>query len=282
MSDWSRQEVEATISDYFDMLGAEISGVPYSKASHRRQLLAKLNGRSEASVEFKHANISAVLIDLGFPYIDGYKPRSNYQAMLMEIVAERLSQSSRLLQVAAADAEQPIVVPQVDDILSVLTRPPAISPSERKVSEPRASRTGFRVDYLQREGRNQSLGSAGEEFVLNFERARLAKCGKEGLAAKIEHTSRARGDGAGYDILSFEESGRERLIEVKTTKYGQQTPFFVSPNELAVSTQRKDLYYLYRLFRFRVAPQLFILEGDISRSCDLSPASYMASVRAGR
>jgi hypothetical protein len=71
-ADWSREEVEATAADYFAMLAAEISGVTYSKAAHRRSLITRLSGRSEQSIEFKHANISAVLLDLKFPYISVY------------------------------------------------------------------------------------------------------------------------------------------------------------------------------------------------------------------
>ena len=40
------------------------------------------------------------------------------------------------------------------------------------------------------------------------------------LAARVDRVSETRGDGLGYDVLSFETSGRERLIEVKTTNYG--------------------------------------------------------------
>lgn len=280
MADWSREEVEATVSDYLEMLAADLSGVPYNKASHRRRLLERLNNRSEASIEFKHANISAVLIDLGFPYIAGYKPRSNYQSLLFDVVADRLAASSRLLEVAAADAEQPIVVPEVDDILSVLTSPPQVTSRDRTMSEPSGRRVPFAVDYLEREARNRSLGAAGEEFVINYERARLIRSGRDRLAGRIEHVSRLRGDGEGFDILSFEESGQERLIEVKTTKYGQETPFFLSRNELAVSESRLDRYHLYRLFRFKVAPQLFILDGAISKTCALQAASYIAVVRA--
>src|SRR5215213_9787024 len=111
------------------MLESELRGEPYSKAEHRRQLVQLLNGRSEQSVEFKHANISAVLIDLGFPYISGYKPRFNYQGMLLEVMADRLGSSAQLLQVAAADADQLIAVPEVDDILLILTDPPASQPA---------------------------------------------------------------------------------------------------------------------------------------------------------
>jgi hypothetical protein len=272
-------EVEATVADYFQMLAAELSGVPYNKAAHRRRLVEQLDGRSAASVEFKHANISAVLIDLGFPYIAGYKPRSNYQALLFDVVSERLADSGQLLAVAEADADQPIVVPEVDDILSILTEPPLVAPRERTASEPAPRRPAFAVNYLEREAHNRSLGLAGEELVLNYERARLIRAGQERLAVRIEHVSRVRGDAEGFDILSFEESGHERLIEVKTTKYGEQTPFFVSRNELAVSEARSNRYHLYRLFRFKVSPQLFVLGGALSSTCTLAASTYMARVR---
>jgi hypothetical protein len=57
--------------------------------------------------------------------------------------------------------------------------------------------------------------------VLNFGRARLIAAGKHALAERIEHTSHMHGDAAGFDILSFEASGAERLIEVKTSKSGR-------------------------------------------------------------
>ena len=45
-------------------------------------------GRSKGSVEFKHQNISAVLVDLELPYLDGYKPARNYQKRLLPGVVE--------------------------------------------------------------------------------------------------------------------------------------------------------------------------------------------------
>jgi hypothetical protein len=81
--DWSTAEVRATVDDYLAMLTAEIAGQRYSKAEHRRALSPKLNAvRTAAAIEFKHQNISAAMLDLGPPYIRGYKPRGNYQAAL--------------------------------------------------------------------------------------------------------------------------------------------------------------------------------------------------------
>jgi len=76
-SNWSESEVEAAVADYFDMLRSELTGQKYNKTAHRRALMEQLNNRSDGSVELKHQNISAVLIEMGIPYIDGYKPRSS-------------------------------------------------------------------------------------------------------------------------------------------------------------------------------------------------------------
>jgi hypothetical protein len=47
--DWSQEEAEATVADYFIMLDKELRGQDYNKTEHRRHLSAILNknwGRS--------------------------------------------------------------------------------------------------------------------------------------------------------------------------------------------------------------------------------------------
>lgn len=134
------------------------------------------------------------------------------------------------------------------------------------------------VNYVALEARIQSLGMAGEEFVIRFETARLERSGNGRLASKIEHISRTRGDGLGYDVLSFETDGRERFIEVKTTKYGASTPFFVTMNELDVSQRSGQQFHLYRPFAFRRSPKLFIKQGPLDRAFHLEPSEFKASV----
>ena len=48
-NDWSRQEVETTVEDYFDMLLLELTGRPYNKAEHCCALRSRLNQRSDGS-----------------------------------------------------------------------------------------------------------------------------------------------------------------------------------------------------------------------------------------
>jgi hypothetical protein len=276
-ADWSRIEVEAIVDDYLSMLASELAGTPYNKTAHRQALQSLLKNRSDASIEFKHANISAALLDAGFRPINGYKPRFNYQSLLVEVLAEQLDKRPDLFTLAAADADRPIVVPEVEDILAVLTERPQSRTEAHRVAEPSVPIIRLPTNYIEREARNRSLGNAGELFAMNFERARLVHAGREALAAKIEHTAKVRGDHAGYDILSFEASGAERLIEVKTTKYGVDTPFFVTHNEKATSERHASQYQLYRLFAFRESPRLYTLPGAIDMTCNLSAATFLAS-----
>ena len=132
-------------------------------------------------------------------------------------------------------------------------------------------------DYLEREARNGSLGRAGEEFSLEFERWRLIQLGNPRLADRVEHVSVTRGDGLGYDLLSYETDGRERFIEVETTAFGQTTPFFVSANEARFARQNEPSFHLYRLFEFRSSPRLFELTGAIERHCQVDASTFRAS-----
>lgn len=101
--------------------------------------------------------------------------------------------------------------------------------------------------------------------------------GLPALADKVEHAAATRGDGLGFDVLSFEPDGREKLIEVKTTAFGQLTPFYVSRNELARSDRDAPRYHLYRVFDFRRHPRVFDLPGRIDAHCRLDPVSWLAA-----
>lgn len=280
-ADWSQVEVEALVADYIHMLDTELRGEQYSKTAHRRALAPLLNGRPDGSIERKHQNVSAILIELGYPYIFGYKPLGNYQRLLYEVTAERVSSDARLASTVRAAVEAPAspVAPS-EGLLELWEEPPkpaeplAYTPSRERPPTPRPP-----VNYLEREARNASLGRAGEEFVIRFERERLVAAGREALADQIVHVAAVEGDGAGFDVRSFEPNGKDRLIEVKTTAYGKQTPFFLSRNELHVSQQRSDTYHLYRLFRFREAPRLFGIRGALEQACRLEAVQYSARVK---
>jgi Protein NO VEIN, C-terminal len=135
-----------------------------------------------------------------------------------------------------------------------------------------------KLDYVALEASNASQGRAGEVLALEYERARLLQARREDLACRVEWCSQTSGDYLGFDIRSFEVNGKDRFVEVKTTKGGKEMPFCVTRNEVRVSREYGRAYYLYRLFRFQRGPRLYMLPGALERSCVLGPLSYEARV----
>ena len=274
--DWSRQEVEATVRDYFDMLASELRGGPYNKAARNRALRARLDDRSHGAVERKHQNISAVLIESGFPYINGYKPLSNIQHMLRDVVRQHVSSLEDLVKADVKTTQTPVTVA---DLLEIRVDPPVPasgSVGEGPIDYVVSGQPAPTINYLQMEARNRSLGCAGEALVMVFERARLLREGKDRLARNVEQVSKTVGDRAGFDIRSYEVSGQDRFIEVKTTRYGKLTPFYISAGEVRFSEANANAYHLYRLFEFRQKPRLFQLPGDVGRHVQLQAVNYRA------
>jgi hypothetical protein len=276
--DWSREEVAAIVADYLAMLTLELNGQSFNKSARRRALMSRLQNRSEGAIEFKHCNISAVMGDLGFPALSGYKPRSNVQRrMLVDVVSEQIQRYHLLDEAAMAAVQRPAQAAEPMDFGKVKTEAPRC---ETRVQEEGSHRFApIRRDYLEREAHNQSLGRAGEDFVVRFEQWRLSSLGAVKLADKVEPVAQSRGDGLGYDVLSFEADGQERYIEVKTTAFGEMTPFFVSSNEARFARETAEQFRLYRLFDFRAAPKLFELVGAIEQHCILDAATFRARFR---
>ena len=142
------------------------------QGGRNRALRQHLDGRSHSAVERKHQNVSAVLIELGFPYIDGYKPLGNVQRLLRDVVREHAPELTALV---ARDVEEPQQPVAPEDLLDILVDPPESTAPE--IRQPRSEyavpgRTAGAVDYLRREARNRSLGDAGEALVMDYERLR--------------------------------------------------------------------------------------------------------------
>ena len=275
--DWTRPEVEAAVDAYLEMLILEIAGSDFIKKRFLERTHPLLDDRNIKALEWKLRNVSAALIDQGMPYVDGYKPAVNYQALVGQVVAERIANMPDLHTAVRAGVDAPVQAPAIQDILDAWERPPKRKRSGGTYAKDRRPpRIG--TDYLRLEGENSALGLAGERFVVAYETARLIDERQERLASRIEHVAATRGDGLGYDVLSFEADGREKLIEVKTTRFGEFTPFYVTRNEVQVSRDTHDRYHLYRVYGFKQTPKLFGLSGPLDQVCVLDPVQYMGRV----
>jgi Domain of unknown function (DUF3883) len=265
---WTGEELDLIVADYFLMLDDEAASVPFNKAQHNRLLRAKID-RSEGSIEFKHQNISAVLQQLGLPRIKGYLPAANYQSAIIAAIDRYLSQNP-----VALHPERKVGGFSERPGLFVETPPMLLPVKPRREDIERLVR---KFNPVERDFRNRKLGREGEELVLQFERERLKQRDRPDLAKKIRWISEEDGDGAGYDILSFNEKGKERFLEVKTTVGSDTTPFYITRNELSFSSERPEAFRLCRVFDFSIRPRMFELAPPLESFVHLSPLSYEAS-----
>lgn len=304
-TDWSVDELDAIVAEYFAMLSAQSAGQTFVKAQRARALDARI-GRGAKSIEFKHMNISAVLTELGMPIIRGYRPMTNYQRAIFPALERYLDAHPEAwgIGLALADtrsgfsdqAAAPFSSPWngegdreavegatppsppgplVSGGILPITVPPPLGPG-RKPRPEGLARIVRKYDPAARDHRNRALGRLGEERVLRHEDAYLRAHDRPDLARKIEWTSQERGDGTGYDIRSFDPAGRERLIEVKATRGGPATDFFLTRTEREVSTERPDAWRLYRLHDLAAAPGLFQLKPPLEAAVTLTPETWRA------
>lgn len=276
--DWSQEEVDATVATYFEMLLLEAKQEKFNKSERNASLRQVLKGRSQASVELKHQNISAVLHGMDLPFISGYKPRGNSQLLLRKAVQKFILDRGDLLG-HVVNALEEVKAPAEKQFRAVLVVAPAIELVAHLQSVAPRIRLPRKSDFAARDEANRLLGRNGEQWVLGFEQQRLQDAGRAELFQRVDWVSDRLGDGAGYDILSYDATDQPRYIEVKTTNGAHSSAFIMTRNELEFSQESGDAFHLYRVFQFRTTPLLYMLRGDVSKQLHLEPIDYRASFR---
>lgn len=272
---WTSQEVDLVVADYFDMLRMELTGEAFIKSRHN-EALQELIKRSKGSIEFKHQNISAVLMLLGEPRIAGYKPMRNFQKSLIDGIERYLEHRKSF---DPRKSYQTTGLTEENTALFIEEAPQDIENAADDDADPALSRLIRKFDPAKRDEANRTLGKAGEEKALHHEHWRLKQAGRADLAKRVRWVSQEDGDGAGYDIQSFTASGEERLLEVKTTMGHSRTPFYLSQNEKEFAEERVDALRIFRLYDFASVPRAFELTPPLENRLVLRPTNYQASFR---
>lgn len=275
--DWTDEENDAIVADYFAMLADDVTGRSYNKAEHNRLLQGTID-RPRASIEYKHRNISAVLKGLGEDWIRGYLPAFNIQASLEDAVMRWFDRHPDWMVRAERRAPGARPKASLDDDILWVGPPPTQSNAPPPKELAQMTAIARKYDIAGRDARNRALGQAGEKRVLAHERANLLAAGRPDLADRIRWVSDQDGDGAGFDIESFEPNGDNRLIEVKTTNGWERTPFHITRNELAVAEARREHWRLVRLWNFSRSPTAFELRPPLEAHVSLMATSYQADL----
>lgn len=126
---------------------------------------------------------------------------------------------------------------------------------------------------------NKLLGNRGEEIVFDKEKKYLESKDNKELADKVDWVSKKGKHFLGYDILSFEENGEEKYIEVKSTKqsYTSNANFIISSNEYE-KAKKLENYYFYIVFNTQSEnPKIWKIKNPMNyenKGLTLTPINY--------
>lgn len=263
--DWTLEEVQMAVSEYFRLYRAQIDGDYVRKRDFRRSLAA-IPSRNESAVSRKFSNISAILEEAQLPIVQGFTGLGNKQTLLSAVLYDWVRDHPDVFDHPLASVPLPAL-----DLAGVEVEPPSVI----RVSRAKKERKAARVDFAAQDERNRILGRAGEQWALQVLKFELTVAGRADLADRVVWVSDTHGDGLGYDIGSFSADGEPQFIEIKTTNGGQAAPFIVTENEVRASEEEAG-YVLMRIFNFSQNARFYRLHGPLTQSCALTPIVFSA------
>lgn len=138
------------------------------------------------------------------------------------------------------------------------------------------------IDYSDQQKRNQETGDIGEKLVLANEIDKARKWGlSEDLVSQIRRVS-LESDDYGFDILCFDQNGKEHYIEVKTTKASSNSLSFVlTQNELDHARKYGSAYSIVMVFDVEQNPRIWDMGNPfVSEPCkvNIKPIKYLVEV----
>lgn len=145
----------------------------------------------------------------------------------------------------------------------------------KKVRAPQF-RIAPKQDYNILNARKDTIGHLGEKFVYEEEKRKLRDKGLIELSENVKWVSQET-DSYGYDIISFNEDGSKKHIEVKTTTGDIHTPFYLTDVELA-TLKNMDTYIIVRVYDFktdsRKGSKYTVTKSQLELYYVLEPLSY--------
>jgi hypothetical protein len=137
---------------------------------------------------------------------------------------------------------------------------------------------GVDIDFQTKAKDLKDLGDAGEKLVKQYEIKYLIEKGLKQKSLDVKIVK----DGKGFDILSFDELGNEKFIEVKTTTGGELNPFYLSENEVAFMRKNINSYCIYRIYNYdeeNNSGEFFEIKGNVENQILMKPTQYQVVIK---
>ncbi len=155
-----------------------------------------------------------------------------------------------------------------------------IKVKEKSKKNAKSQTSKGKADYNKINLSKEKIGKDSEKLVYDWEKERLKKEQREDLAKKVFWESEENGNGAGYDIKSFEKRNGEYVeiyIEVKGTNKSVNQAFDISINEIEASNEYGDRYFIYRLGEiYSDVPKFYKINGKIEENFELEAVNFKA------
>lgn len=137
---------------------------------------------------------------------------------------------------------------------------------------------GVDVDFQEKAKEQKDLGDKGEVLVKQREIEFLKEINLHDKAALVDIVQ----DGRGYDVYSFDESGNEKFIEVKTTTGNEYSHFYLSENEVDFMRLNVNQYCIYRVYNFDEEnnfAEFYELSGEVENQLLMKPTQYKVRIK---
>ena len=121
---------------------------------------------------------------------------------------------------------------------------PTFKPREKSTKKTRKLSTVIQSKKKRRTQQSKKIGLAGERHVYSYEYDKLIKGNRKDLADKIiKHFENY--EYPGWDITSYDKTGSEIFIEVKSTKGNTINQLEITSNEWDAAKQQGEKYFIY-------------------------------------
>lgn len=165
------------------------------------------------------------------------------------------------------------------DFKNMLIRKNKPQSSHKEFPTSERSFVGVDIDFGAKAKEQKDLGNTGEVLVKQYEINKLINSNRKEDAAKVDFAK----DGEGYDVLSFDEEGNLKYIEVKTTTGNQFAPFYLSENESEFMKKHVGSYCIYRIYNYdrkNNFGEFFEIRDNVESQLLLKPTNYMVVIKS--
>lgn len=269
-SDW--WEAEEKIQDAKTRLKKEIYNKELREAIKREKELEEQIKRNERLAEYEKKRKEQELIN------------EAERLQRMKEAEETRKEKERLYKIQQAEkmrkqAELREILREQERLQKFLNRKPSTNRIVKK-NKPRAKKSKIisSEKLSQILSQKTELGRIGEKLILEELRDRLKGTIYQPFSDKFIHVAEQHGDGAGYDILAYNENAEPIYVEVKTTTAKYPAAKF-SKNELEFAAQHENNYVLFLVYNLNTTDFTYEYEeiygfSSIKEQLDFLPTDY--------